>query len=266
MPPLCWIFKINQCNELLRSYLLKPKNKNTKFFYSIFSHPISRCLKFNNIIQYLESIPNGGTILDYGSGDRPYEDILLTIFEKYISADYPVTNQHHNLKPDIEIKLDQPIDIMDNSVNCVVLTEVLEHLYNPLGVLKDLNRVLKPGGFLIGTVPFVMSEHEQPYDYHRYTCFCLDKMFNQANFKIIKLDYVGDLIGVFLRVWEMLVAVPLKIFRKVKLNWLAIILGTVLRAPVIIYYYLLKARLNPQRIQYLKCFPLGFTFILEKPK
>lgn len=246
--------------------MLKPKYKKGKFYYSIFSHPISRCLKFENFGMYFNALPTLDTVLDYGSGDRPYENMLQTKFEHYVSADYPITNQYHKKKPDIKILPVQPLQIENNSTDCVILTEVLEHLYNPLEVLKDLNRVLKPGGFLIGTVPFLMSEHEQPYDYHRYTYFCLEKMFIEADFKIIKLDYVGDLIGVFLRVWEMLVTLPLKLLQKMKLKWLVIIAGTILRGPVIIYYYLLKTDLKLQKVKYLKNFPLGFTFLLEKPK
>ncbi len=246
--------------------MLKPNYRNGKYFYSILHHPVSRCLKFKKFNQYLSSLSSGGIVLDYGSGDQPYKEMLLSTFEKYIAADYPVTNMHHHKKPDVEIFPNSKLSIDDNSIDCVVLTEVLEHLYNPKDVLTELKRILKPGGILIGTVPFFMSEHEQPYDYHRYTFFCLEKMFQDAGYKITRLEYIGDLIGVFLRSWEMLVALPIKLFRKLKLNWLGFLFSLIFRIPVLIYFFALNMNLNPTKIKYLKTYPLGFTFYLEKPK
>ena len=86
-------------------------------------------------------------------------------------------------------------ELHSESIDCVVLTEVLEHLYEPKIVLKEIHRILKPHGIIIGTVPFVVSEHEQPYDFYRYSYFCLEKMFRDASFDVIKLDYIGDNIG-----------------------------------------------------------------------
>jgi len=41
-----------------------------------------------------------------------------------------------------------------NSFDCVIMCEVLEHLnFNPLSVLKEINRVIRPGGFFYLTVP-----------------------------------------------------------------------------------------------------------------
>ena len=41
-----------------------------------------------------------------------------------------------------------------------------------------------------------MWEHEKPYNFHRYTYFGLKRMFEDNGFEIIKLDYVGDIVGV----------------------------------------------------------------------
>jgi SAM-dependent methyltransferase len=52
--------------------------------------------------------------------------------------------------------------------------------------LKEANRVLKPGGSAIFTVPFIWDEHEQPFDYARYSCFGLKYLFESHGFEIIE--------------------------------------------------------------------------------
>ena len=90
---------------------------------------------------------------------REYREVFSNIYEKL-----------KEVKPDIIVQGSQ-LDIPSNSIDCIILTEVLEHLYEPQKVLKELNRILKPHGKLIGTVPFAQFEHEEPYDYYRYTYF-----------------------------------------------------------------------------------------------
>jgi SAM-dependent methyltransferase len=63
---------------------------------------------------------------------------------------------------------------------------VLEHVFNPDEFIEEINRVLKIGGKLLLTVPFVWDEHEQPYDYARYSSFGLKHLLENHNFKIIE--------------------------------------------------------------------------------
>lgn len=57
----------------------------------------------------------------------------------------------------------------DNSFDCVILQEVLEHLKKPWVVMDEVYRVLKEGGVVIATVPFLYPHHENPKDYWRIT-------------------------------------------------------------------------------------------------
>ena len=56
-----------------------------------------------------------------------------------------------------------------SSADAVIMANLLEHIADPAALLAECYRVLKPGGLVIGTVPFLMAIHQRPYDYYRYT-------------------------------------------------------------------------------------------------
>ena len=72
------------------------------------------------------------------------------------------------------------------SFDSLVCNQVLEHVFTPTEFVRELNRVLKPGGHLLLTVPFVWDEHEQPYDYARYSSFGLLALITSAGFEVVE--------------------------------------------------------------------------------
>lgn len=244
--------------------MLTLNKTNNTFSFSLLKNPLPRVLKFNKFQTLLSQMQGGHTVLDYGSGDRPYEELLLTKFSTYIAADYNVTNKKHTKEPDIFISQNGCVDIPSASIDCVILTEVLEHIYEPKLALQELHRVLKPNGVIIGTVPFVVAEHEQPYDFYRYSYFCLQKMFKETSFTPIAIEYVGDRIATTITILNSLLQLLVKLFRKLKLGLLAYLLNFLIKIPEYIYLYLHKSGIDFQKIQYLKSLPVGYLFYLRK--
>ncbi len=238
---------------------LSPKERNGRFRYSIFAHPVARVLKFRRWSSRFDQIESGRLALDYGSGDRPYERLVLRRFERYLSADHPEANQAHAASFDLPI-IDGRVDLADAEVDFVLMTEVLEHVYEPKAVLGEVARLLRPGGTLLGSVPFAMGEHERPHDYHRYTCFCLDRMLSDAGFEVVAIEYVGDMFGVAVSAWSKIANVVPKMARKLHLGWLGDFVHTLLRAPELLYYLCIRIGLDPGRIAYFRHYPLGFVF------
>ena len=64
----------------------------------------------------------------------------------------------------------------------------MEHIFEPQDFLSEAKRVLKPGGYMLITVPFMWDEHEKPYDYGRYTSFGLKHLFNKNSFEVINFE------------------------------------------------------------------------------
>ena len=67
----------------------------------------------------------------------------------------------------------------------MLCNQVLEHVFNPDEFLLKINRVLKNDGKLLLTVPFVWDEHEQPFDYARYSSFGLKALIEKMVLKLL---------------------------------------------------------------------------------
>ena len=243
--------------------MLTISHRNGRYYYSVFHNPVSRVMKAELFIKYFDIIDKRQSVLDYGSGDGPYKKMLTEYFDNYLAADYEVTNLKHNNRPDIAIDDNQKVNVDDNSFSCVVLSEVLEHMYKPHDALKEMKRILVPGGYIIGTVPFFMWEHEKPYDFHRYTFFGLKQMFEDNDFEIIKLDYVGDNVGVLAYIHSKVLNVFLKPFRIIKP--LHFILKTIINIPSLLYFLLVKIEFIKSFFRkYFGEYPFGFVFVIKK--
>ncbi len=134
-----------------------------------------------------------GELLDIGCGKMPYKKYIL---ENSAVTNYLGLDIENALEYDSGIKPDYVWDgeIMpfeENRFNCAFATEVLEHCPNPEVTLKEIFRVLKPGGVLFFTVPFLWNLHEVPHDEYRYTPFALERHLKNSGFSSITVNATG---------------------------------------------------------------------------
>ena len=131
-----------------------------------------------------------GSFLDVGCGRMPYRSLILerpSRVERYIGADLG-GSAHGN--PDLRFD-GRELPLKSASIDSAMATEVLEHCAEPVKLLSEIGRVLKPGGFFFCTVPFVWPLHEVPNDHYRYTPFALRKLLMEANFSEVQLKAHG---------------------------------------------------------------------------
>ncbi len=63
------------------------------------------------------------------------------------------------------------VPLPESSCDIIVLGETLEHVPDPMTVLKEAKRLLRKGGHVLATVPFIYPVHADPHDFGRYTDF-----------------------------------------------------------------------------------------------
>ena len=84
------------------------------------------------------------------------------------------------------------IPIISCSYDSIILMNVLEHVYNFKLLLKELFRITRPDGLLIGAVPFIFKFHADPNDYYRFTHKCLHRNLLEAGYEEINIYTIGN--------------------------------------------------------------------------
>ena len=112
----------------------------------------------------LQEIPKGSRILDAGCGEQQFRKFCSHLV--YVGQDfagYDGKGDQRGLQTGSwdQTKLDIVCDIVsvpepDSSFDAILCTEVLEHVVDPVAVLREFSRLLKPQGYLILTAPFVL--------------------------------------------------------------------------------------------------------------
>ncbi len=124
-----------------------------------------------------------GKVLDVGCGEKPYQPLFQVT--EYIGLEYD--SPENRKKNNADFYYDgQVFPFESNSFDSLVINQVFEHVFNPDDFLQEVLRVLKPGGKLLMTVPFVWDEHEQPHDYARYSSFGLKFILEKYGFNIVE--------------------------------------------------------------------------------
>jgi len=135
------------------------------------------------------SLPAEARVLDIGAGEAPYRELFAHV-------SYTTTDWEHSVHPGAAradtIAPADDLPFADESFDVAIMTEVLEHVASPGEVLAEAHRVLRPGGRLYLTVPFVWPLHEMPNDHYRYTPSSLIRILGLGGFAKSVVKPHGD--------------------------------------------------------------------------
>ncbi len=136
-----------------------------------------------------------GKLMDFGCGAKPYKSLFTNVSE-YVGVDYQGEG-HSHASEQIDFFYDGvTLPFGNDTFDAVFSSEVFEHIFNLEEILPEINRVMKPGGKILITCPFVWNEHEVPIDYARYTRFALQYLLKKNNFNVLVTDKSGDFLSV----------------------------------------------------------------------
>jgi SAM-dependent methyltransferase len=141
--------------------------------------------------EFAASVTPDMFVLDAGAGEQPYRDLFS--HARYEAADFEKVDKPY-AKSTYVCDL-AAIPVEDARFDRIVFNQVLEHIPEPIAVLRELRRVTKPGGQIICTCPLFYGEHEQPYDYYRYTQFAHRHLFATAGWRIERLEWMEGYFG-----------------------------------------------------------------------
>lgn len=163
-------------------------------------------------------------VLDAGAGHGPYRKLFR--HATYEAADFAQLSTAYT-PLDYVCDLTK-IPVEDRRFDRILFNQVLEHLPDPPAVLAELNRVLKPGGRILCSVPLFFAEHQKPYDFYRYTQFGLRHLFEQAGFDVQRLEWLEGYFGTVSYQFKMMATALPKDPRRLKPGWRIVYLGPLL--------------------------------------
>lgn len=135
------------------------------------------------LTRVIRDLPRGETVLDFGCGNRPYERLVMERFSRYIGADLPGSPH-----ADVALGALGALPLEDNSVDCVLSSQVLEHARQPRAYLAEARRVLRSGGHLVLSTHGMWQYHPDPGDYWRWTHDGLREELTDAGFNVVRVE------------------------------------------------------------------------------
>lgn len=158
------------------------------FFFSSAEATFKRRREF--VISFLRSLPQSMALLDVGAGTQRYREHCSHL--KYTSQDlgqYDGTGDGIGLQSGswnmrhIDIISDiSSIPVPNASFDAVICTDVLEHVPDVNSALLEIDRVVRPGGQILITVPAQCDAHQTPFFYSGgYTAYLFKKVFPNYN-------------------------------------------------------------------------------------
>ena len=143
-----------------------------------------------------------GDVLDFGCGSKPYETLFKNT-QSYIGVEMQFSGHDHS-ESSIDCFYDgKLLPFRDDSFDTIVSFEVFEHVFNLEYILLDIHRVLRPNGHLLISTPFCWGEHEEPFDFARFTSFGMRSILERSSFRVLSIQKTNDS---FLAVSQMLIS------------------------------------------------------------
>lgn len=139
--------------------------------------------------RFSATLPPGGRVLDAGSGQGRHANCFPR--QRYYGVDLAVGDRNWDYS-----RLDAVADLTSlpfasGCFDAAIHIVTLEHVREPVCVLRELARTLAPQGALLVVAPHEWEVHQAPHDYYRYTRYGLAYLLERAGMVEIEIHPVG---------------------------------------------------------------------------
>jgi SAM-dependent methyltransferase len=98
----------------------------------------------------------------------------------------------HNPDYLLDISHNKLPDLINKKFDKIICIEVLEHVPNYQKALENIYELLEKGGTIIGSTPWIIPLHDQPFDFHRFTYFEIERVLKLSGFSQITIESRGN--------------------------------------------------------------------------
>lgn len=183
-----------------------------------------------------------GDVIDVGGGSNPD---YISFMEKTAAMNFLSFDVKTGAQIDFET---DALPASDGKYDTVIFLNVLEHIFNYQHLVNEIVRVTKPGGKIIGFVPFLMWYHPDHKDFFRYTHEALGKIFEMAGATDFKIEPISR--GPFAASAQMIISST----------------PNILRVPVYSIFHVLDTIFMKLRPDHCDRYALGYYFVIKPCK
>jgi ubiquinone/menaquinone biosynthesis C-methylase UbiE/uncharacterized protein YbaR (Trm112 family) len=191
---------------ILEDMPYQPKSMNLHEKYENFGNYISRKDNFSNAWRKKKTLElvEGQTVLEIGTAEGWLTRELVEQAETVVSCDISMSYLQRAQKAGIQaeyLRADAHVLPFEPSLfDCIILTEVIEHVFSPFRVLEEIARVLKPEGFLVLSAPnnlsvsnllrhvFKTESRDMDAHFSFYDPFALKQLLKLTGFECLRLE------------------------------------------------------------------------------
>lgn len=133
-----------------------------------------------------------GSLLDLGCGPVPYYELYRPLVSENICVDYPGSPYSTEfLDHAVDLNAVERLPFPDGRFDSVLASDMLAHMHRPDALMREIARVLRPGGKAIITAAFINWMGEYPYEYSHQSGPGLKQLAAGASLEILHLESYG---------------------------------------------------------------------------
>jgi SAM-dependent methyltransferase len=142
-----------------------------------------------SVADFARSLPKGARVLDAGAGEAQYKHHFPA--QRYCGIDLGVGDAQWDYSL-LDVVGDlAALPFPDATFDACLNLVTLEHVRDPIKVIREMARALSPGGRLLLVAPLEWEEHQEPHDYLRFTKYALRFAMERAGLEVVAIEPVG---------------------------------------------------------------------------